>query len=300
MEIMGIVNLTDNSYFAQSRCLSASGIPDLEKVIARVSAMLEQGADIIDIGACSTRPGSDPVGEAEEWRRLEPVLGALWRRFPEIRISIDTYWASVIERAWVQLKDLEDEDAASDKGLRNIQQCRSRNIKQRLIVNDISAGEDDPRMLPLVGSLGLKYIAMHKRGTPKTMQSLCDYDDVTESVSDYFRDFARRAATAGIEDWILDPGFGFAKTVEQNWELLRNLHRLSDAEFGGRKRDILVGVSRKSMIYRLYDITPEEALPQTQILHYEALRQGAAILRVHDVAETVRTVKSFCLLQGGR
>ena len=123
---------------------------------------------------------------------------------------------------------------------------------------------------------------------------------MTESVADYFRDFALRAAAAGIEDWILDPGFGFAKTVEQNWELLRNLHRLSDAEFGGRKRDILVGVSRKSMIYRLYDITPEEALPQTQILHYEALRQGAAILRVHDVAEAVRTVKSFGLLQGGR
>ena len=305
VEIMGIVNLTDNSYFAQSRCLSASGTPDLEKVLSRVSAMLEQGSDIIDIGACSTRPGSDPVGEAEEWRRLEPVLDALWRRFPEIRISIDTYWASVIERAWVQLKNIEGEDAASDdaasdKGLRNIQQYRLRNIKQRLIVNDISAGEDDPRMLPLVGRLGLKYIAMHKRGTPKTMQSLCDYDDVTESVSDYFRDFALRAAAAGIEDWVLDPGFGFAKTVEQNWELLRNLHRLSDAEFGGRKRDILVGVSRKSMIYRLYDITPEEALPQTQILHYEALRQGAAILRVHDVAEAVRTVKSFGLLQGGQ
>ena len=300
VEIMGIVNLTDNSYLAQSRCLSASGIPDLEKVIARVSAMLEQGADIIDIGACSTRPGSDPVGEAEEWRRLEPVLDALWRRFPEIRISIDTYWASVIERAWLQLKNIEGDDAASDKGLRNIQQCRLRNIKQRLIVNDISAGEDDPRMLALVRSLGLKYIAMHKRGTPKTMQSLCDYDDVTESVADYFRDFARRAAAAGIEDWVLDPGFGFAKTVEQNWELLRNLHRLSDAEFGGRKRDILVGVSRKSMISRIYGITPEEALPQTQILHYEALRQGAAILRVHDVAEAVRTVKSFGLLQGGR
>lgn len=305
VEIMGIVNVTDNSYFAQSRCLSASGTPDLEKVLARVSTMLEQGADIIDIGACSTRPGSDPVGEAEEWRRLEPVLDALWRRFPEIRISIDTYWASVIERAWVQLKNIEGEDAASydaasDKGLRNIQQCRLRNIKQRLIVNDISAGEDDPRMLPLIGRLGLKYIAMHKRGTPKTMQSLCDYDDVTESVSDYFRDFALRAAVAGIEDWILDPGFGFAKTVEQNWELLRNLHRLSDAEFGGRKRDILVGVSRKSMIYRLYGITPEEVLPQTQILHYEALRQGAAILRVHDVAEAVRTVKSFGLLQGGQ
>ena len=253
--------------------------------------MLEQGADIIDIGGCSTRPGSDPVGEAEEWRRLEPVLDALWRRFPDLRISIDTYWASVIEKAWALLTRIERDSAGAEKSRGN--------IHQRLIVNDISAGEDDPGMLPLVGRLGLRYIAMHKRGTPKTMQGLCDYDDVTQSVAEYFRDFALRAAAAGIEDWALDPGFGFAKTVEQNWELLRNLHRLSDAEFGGRKRDILVGVSRKSMIYRLYDITPEEALPQTQILHYEALRQGAAILRVHDVAETVRSVRSFSLLQSG-
>ena len=291
VEVMGIVNVTDNSYFAQSRCLSQTGAPDLEKIVSRVRAMLEEGADIIDIGACSTRPGSDPVGEAEEWRRLEPALDVLWRRFPDLRISIDTYWASVIEKAWALLTRIERDSAGAEKNRGN--------IHQRLIVNDISAGEDNPGMLPLVGRLGLRYIAMHKRGTPKTMQGLCDYDDVTQSVAEYFRDFALRAAAAGIEDWALDPGFGFAKTVEQNWELLRNLHRLSEAEFGGRKRDILVGVSRKSMIYRLYGITPEEALPQTQILHYEALRQGAAILRVHDVAETVRSVRSFSLLQSG-
>lgn len=292
VEVMGIVNVTDNSYFAQSRCLSQTGAPDLEKIVSRVSAMLEEGADIIDIGACSTRPGSDPVGEAEEWRRLEPALDVLWRRFPDLRISIDTYWASVIEKAWALLTRIERDSAGAEKSFGN--------IHQRLIVNDISAGEDDPGMLPLVGRLGLRYIAMHKRGTPKTMQGLCDYDDVTQSVAEYFRDFALRAAAAGIEDWVLDPGFGFAKTVEQNWELLRNLHRLSEAGFGGRKRDILVGVSRKSMIYRLYGITPEEALPQTQILHYEALKQGATILRVHDVAETVRTVRSFYLLQSGQ
>ena len=298
VEVMGIVNVTDNSYFAQSRCLSQTGAPDLEKIVSQVRAMLEEGADIIDIGACSTRPGSDPVGENEEWRRLEPVLDVLWRRFPDLRISIDTYWAPVIEKAWELLVKIERE--LSETGIRGgALQGSPASFKNRLIVNDISAGEDDPGMLPLVGRLGLRYIAMHKRGTPKTMQGLCDYDDVTQSVAEYFRDFAQRAAAAGIEDWVLDPGFGFAKTVEQNWELLRNLHRLSEAEFGGRKRDILVGVSRKSMIYRLYGITPEEALPQTQILHYEALRQGAAILRVHDVAETVRSVRSFSLLQSG-
>ena len=298
VEVMGIVNVTDNSYFAQSRCLSRSGEPDLEKIVARVSAMLEEGADIIDIGACSTRPGSDPVGENEEWRRLEPVLDVLWRRFPDLRISIDTYWAPVIEKAWELLVKIERE--LSETGIRGgALQGSPTSFKNRLIVNDISAGEDDPGMLPLVGRLGLKYIAMHKRGTPRTMQGLCDYDDVTQSVAEYFLDFALRAAAAGIEDWVLDPGFGFAKTVEQNWELLRNLHLLSEAGFGGRKRDILVGVSRKSMIYRLYGITPEEALPQTQILHYEALKQGATILRVHDVAETVRTVRSFSLLQSG-
>ncbi|MGN0189686.1 MAG: dihydropteroate synthase [Candidatus Cryptobacteroides sp.] len=292
VEIMGIVNVTDNSYFAQSRCLSETGTPDMERILRRVSAMLEEGADIIDIGACSTRPGSEPVGEAEEWRRLEPVLDTLWRTCPHIRISIDTYWASVIEKAWALLTQIEGGSADAGKSLGD--------IHQRLIVNDISAGEDDPGMLPLVGRLGLRYIAMHKRGTPKTMQGLCDYGNVTQDIGEYFREFARRASDAGISDWVLDPGFGFAKTAEQNWELLRNLHWLSEEEFGGRKRDILVGVSRKSMIYRLYGITPEEALPQTQVLHYEALRQGAAILRVHDVAEAVRTVKSFFLLQDGQ
>ena len=259
IEIMGIVNITDNSYFASSRCLGQDGSADMEKVLGRVSRMLEEGADIIDIGACSTRPGSDPVGEQEEWRRLEPVLRAVRKEFPSVPVSIDTYWASVVEKA--------------------------ADLIGPFIVNDISAGEDDPKMLPTVGRLGLRYIAMHKRGTPKTMQSLCSYGDVTGEVLEYFREFGQKADEAGIKDWILDPGFGFAKTVEQNYQLLGELER-----FTCLGRRILVGVSRKSMIYKLFDITPEESLPQTQVLHLAALERGADILRVHDVAEAARTV----------
>ena len=146
---MGIVNLTDNSYFAESRCLSPSGDTDIHRALDRAGRMLKEGADIIDVGACSTRPGSEGVGAEEEWHRLGPFLKELRRNFGDgFRISVDTYWASVAERCF---------DAVGD-----------------YLVNDISAGEDDPLMLPLVGRLGLEYVAMHKRGTPKTMQSLCD------------------------------------------------------------------------------------------------------------------------------
>ncbi|MBO8486376.1 MAG: dihydropteroate synthase [Bacteroidetes bacterium] len=262
IQIMGIVNLTDDSYFAPSRCLGTDGRSDMKKVLGRVSRMLEEGADIIDIGACSTRPGSEPVGEEEEWRRLEPALKAIKDSFPDAVISIDTWWVSVVEKA--------------------------AGLIGPFIVNDISAGEDDPGMLPAVGRLGLKYIAMHKRGIPKTMQSLCNYRDVTGEVLQYFREFAERADKAGIRDWILDPGFGFAKDTGQNWQLLRELDTLRT--LGHR---ILVGVSRKSMIYRLFGITPEESLAQTQVLHFAALERGADILRVHDVAEAARTIEAY-------
>lgn len=258
---MGIVNLTDNSYFAESRCLSPSGDTDIHRALDRAGRMLKEGADIIDVGACSTRPGSEGVGAEEEWRRLGPFLKELRRNYGDgFRISVDTYWASVAERCFDTVGDY--------------------------LVNDISAGEDDPLMLPLVGRLGLEYVAMHKRGTPKTMQSLCEYGDVVEEVLEYFKVFGQKAEEHGIRKWILDPGFGFAKTVEQNYTLLRHLDR-----FSAPGRPVLVGVSRKSMIYRLLDITPEESLPQTQVLHLAALERGASILRVHDVAEAVRTVR---------
>jgi len=174
---MGIVNVTDDSYFAESRC------SDTDAVLRRVSRMVEEGVDIVDIGACSSRPGSVPVGADEEWRRLAPVLPVLKDAFPDLRISVDTYWSSVVEKVHDTIGDF--------------------------IVNDISAGDDDPQMLPLVGRLGLGYVAMHK--------------DPVHAVIPYFRDFALRAGKAGVTDWILDPGFGFAKTVEQNYELLSRL-----------------------------------------------------------------------------
>lgn len=275
IEIMGIVNITDNSYYSASRCLSEDGKADVRAAMDRIGTMVHEGADIIDIGACSTRPGSQGVGAEVEWQRLEPVLAAVRSDFPGIHISIDTYWAEVVRRCFDKIGDF--------------------------IVNDISAGEDDPQMLPTVGELGLEYVAMHKRGNPMTMQSLTDYplpgtDDpdygtmspVTAAVRRYFLDFADKAEGFGIREWVLDPGFGFAKTVEQNWQLMDEMEKVL---VPGHRT--LVGVSRKSMIYRLFDITPEESLPATQALHLAALQRGADILRVHDVAEAKRTVEIF-------
>lgn len=262
IDIMGIVNLTDDSYFAESRC------GDVESALQRIGQMVMDGADIIDIGACSSRPGSVPVGADCEWERLEPVLKAVRASFPDVRISIDTYWASVVEKAYSLIGDF--------------------------IVNDISAGEDDPLMLPTVGRLGLEYVAMHKRGTSVSMSSLTDYDDVTAEVIRYFKEFALKARDAGIERWILDPGFGFAKTVEQNYRLLADLREISSSlrENGSSPR-IMVGVSRKSMVYRPLGSSPDEVLPATQAVHMAALLKGADMLRVHDVREARQTVSLF-------
>ena len=249
IDIMGIVNVTDDSYFAESRC------SDTDAVLSRISRMVEEGVDIVDIGACSSRPGSVPVGAEEEWRRLAPVLPAVREAFPDLRISVDTYWSSVVSRTY---------DAIGD-----------------FIVNDISAGDDDPAMLSLVGNLGLEYVAMHKRPDRKLIP--------------YFKDFAAKAEEYGIKDWILDPGFGFAKTVEQNYEVLSGLPDIIGALRDASPR-ILIGVSRKSMIYKPLGITPEEALPATQAVHMAALMAGADILRVHDVREARQTAALYNLL----
>ena len=254
-QIMGIINLTEDSFYAASRTRA-------DEAVERAGKMLQEGADILDLGACSTRPGASQPSALEEWTRLEGSLKAIREAFPEAQLSIDTYRSFVVERAY---------DAVGP-----------------LLVNDVSAGTLDAGMLPLVGALGLPYVAMHMRGTPETMQENTDYADITEEVAGYFEDFGRKAGEYGIEDWILDPGFGFAKTVQQNYELLRNLHRFK--AFG---RPVLVGLSRKSMVYKPLGITPEEALAPTQVLHFAALEKGADILRVHDVAEAVRTDKLY-------
>ena len=262
IEIMGIVNLTDDSFFSGSRC---SGV---DAALSRIDTMLSEGADIIDLGACSTRPGSMPVGEDEEWVRLEPVLKALKTSFPDIRLSIDTYWASVVRRTCGLIGDF--------------------------IVNDISAGEDDPSMLPTVGELGLTYIAMHKRGNPATMSQMTEYEDVAHDIKAYFDEFSNRAECNGIKDWILDPGIGFSKTIDQNYELLKSLEVFKSVRAAeGRSPRILVGVSRNSLIYKYLNISPDESLPATQVLNFAALQNGADILRVHDVAETARTVALY-------
>lgn len=270
IQIMGIANITGDSYFAESRCLGKDGNADVNMALNRIGKMLEEGADIIDIGACSTRPGSLGIGAEEEWKRLENVLTAVRREYPKVEISVDTYWSEVVQRCFDTIG--------------------------RFMVNDISAGEDDPKMLELVGKLDLPYVAMHKRGTPLNMQSLTDYpesareglSDITDAVLNYFIEFSCKAASYGIREWILDPGFGFAKTIEQNYSLLDQMESLLEC---GKK--ILVGVSRKSMIYRLFNISPEEALPETQVLHMESLRRGADILRVHDVAQARRTIELY-------
>ena len=258
IDIMGIVNVTDDSFYAASRCT------DADSVLARISTMLEEGADIIDIGACSTRPGAAQVGLEEEWRRMEPVLRAIRAEIPGLRLSIDTYRSEIVRRAY--------------------------DTVGKFIVNDISAGSADPGMLPLVGGLGLTYVAMHMRGMPEDMQSMTEYDDVVADIRRYFEVFSRRAAENGIKDWILDPGFGFAKTISQNYELLRGLRRLRDVGTAdGNAPRILVGVSRKSMIYKFLGISPEDSLPATQALHMTLLYEGADVLRVHDVAAAVQT-----------
>ena len=262
IEVMGIVNLTDDSYYGDSRCAG------VQAAMARIAQLVAEGADIIDIGACSTRPGSLPVGADEEWLRLEPVLTAVKEEFPDVRISIDTYWASVVERAYALIGSF--------------------------IVNDISAGEDDPEMLPTVGRLGLPYIAMHKRGTPENMQEKVCYNDLIGDILNCFQIFSEKASRIGICNWILDPGFGFSKTVEQNYNLLQSIMQFKQIlQVDGSPVRILVGISRKSMIYKRFAITPEESLPATQVLHFYALQNGADLLRVHDVAEAKRTIELY-------
>ncbi len=275
IDVMGIINITDNSYFAESRCLDGQGHDDISKILRRAEKMISEGASILDIGACSTRPGSEPVGEEEEWRRLEPALTALRKEFPDITVSIDTYWPSVVRHTYNTIGHFIVNDVTAGEGMYDRQE-----------------GEEPGEMLTTVAELKLPFIAMQMRGNPMTMQSLTEYEDVTEDILDYFKKFSCKAEAAGITDWILDPGFGFAKTIEQNYELLANL-----GSFKSLGKRILAGVSRKSMIYRKFGITPEESLPATQVLHYKALCNGADILRVHDVAEAVRTVELYRILE---
>lgn len=257
--VMAILNVTPDSFFAGSR------MPDAPHVERRVREAVAEGASIIDVGGYSSRPGADEVSPGEEWRRVKLGVGTVRRLAPGMAVSVDTFRSEVAARAIERFGPL--------------------------IINDISAGELDPAMPAVAAKYGVPYIAMHMKGDPKTMQSLTDYKrDITAEVVAYFEARVAALLAAGIarEHLVLDPGFGFAKTTEQNYELLAGLHRLCALGY-----PVLAGLSRKSMIYRVLGVTPAQSLAGTVALGWECLRQGAAILRVHDVREAVDTVRIF-------
>ncbi|WP_304721366.1 dihydropteroate synthase [uncultured Alistipes sp.] len=264
--VMAILNATPDSFFAGSRTADEAAIE------RRVRECLDQGADLIDIGGYSSRPGADAVAPDEEWRRVSTALGVVRRLAPHMPVSVDTFRASVAAQAAERFGEV--------------------------IINDISAGELDPAMPATVARLGVPYIIMHMKGDPQTMQTLTDYrSDIVTEVCGYFGRRVAELTAAGIRrgNIVLDPGFGFAKTLEQNYELLAGLHKLCALGF-----PVLAGMSRKSMIYRALDASPADALAGTVALGWEALRQGATVLRVHDVREAADTVRLFGLYEQNR
>jgi dihydropteroate synthase len=253
--VMGILNLTPDSFSDGGR------FTDEESAMSRISEMLEEGADIIDLGAASSRPGASPVAVEEEWNRLCAVVGKALANFPDAIFSVDTYRSQVASKAL-------------ELGVHAI--------------NDISGGRLDPAMIPLVAKYrNVPYFIMHMRGNPATMQSMTDYGpDVVAGVMQELRERILECREAGMVDLVVDPGFGFSKTLEQNYALLRNLHQIK-----AFRVPLLVGISRKSMVYKVVGGTPDSVGDLTAALHFQALEHGANILRVHDVKETVRLVK---------
>jgi dihydropteroate synthase len=252
-KVMGIINLTPDSFYADSRQ------PAVADAMQQAEKMLTDGATFLDLGAYSSRPGADDVSVQEETDRLLPVVEAIVAKFPDAVLSIDTFRASVAE-------------AAIKAGAR--------------IINDISGGQLDADMFATVARLQVPYILMHMKGNPKTMNSLAEYDDVFNEVLDYFVERSQQLKNLGVNDVILDPGFGFAKKPEHGYALLNRLE-----EFDCLGLPILVGVSRKKMIYSLLGGTAASALNGTTVLNTIALTKGANILRVHDVKEAIQAIK---------
>jgi dihydropteroate synthase len=250
--IMGILNITEDSFYAESRT------QNLEAIKNKASQMVSEGADILDIGAQSTRPGSTRISAAEELKKLLPAIETLVTLFPEIVISVDTYHSQVAK---------ETIDAGAS------------------IINDISAGDMDKNMIPAVAAMNVPYICMHMKGVPETMQHETNYEDVTKEVLDYFIKKTEECKRAGINDVIIDPGFGFGKNISQNLLLLKNL-----AVFKMLERPILTGLSRKSTIYKTLKIPVEQSLNGTSVLNTIAVQNGASILRVHDVKEAKQVI----------
>lgn len=252
--VMGILNVTPDSFYSDSRMQTE------EAIAARVEQILSEGGGMIDIGAYSSRPHADDVSPQTEAERLRMGLSVLRRVAPDAVVSVDTFRADIARMC------VEEFGVA--------------------LINDISGGEMDRRMFETVGRLKVPYILMHMKGTPQTMQNAPCYDDLLREVFLYFSERVKQLRDLGVNDVILDPGFGFGKTVQQNYELMAHLE-----EFRLFELPLLVGVSRKSMIYKLLNTTPAEALNGTTVLHTVALLKGADLLRVHDVRQAVEAVR---------
>jgi dihydropteroate synthase len=254
-KVVGILNITPDSFYKDSRLLYEN------EIVVKARKMLAQGAFALDIGAYSSRPGADNVSAEEEEKRLIPVVKLLRKEFGECILSVDTF------RSQIAIKAIE---SGAD------------------IINDISGGDLDPEMFLAVAKLQVPYILMHMRGNPQTMASRDCYKDIVSDLVSYFQHKLFLLTNLGVKDIIIDPGFGFAKNINQNFELLKNLNGLNILGY-----PLLVGLSRKSMIYKTLDVSAEDALTGTIALHMIALQQGASFLRVHDVKEAVETVKIF-------
>jgi dihydropteroate synthase len=251
--VMGIINTTPDSFYEDSRT------NHVDAALAQAEKMISEGAVILDIGAQSTRPGSEIVGAEEEIRRLGNITEAIAKKFPDTFLSVDTYYSEVAK-------------AAANMGVS--------------IINDISGGHFDPQMLDTVAQLKMPYVCMHVEGNAATMHKVPVYTDVVIEVMDYFIQRMKACRAAGITDMILDPGFGFSKTAEQNFQLIR-----STSSFVALGKPLLIGVSRKSTIYKTLGITAQEALNGTTVLHTAALLGGAHIVRVHDVKEAMEAIR---------
>lgn len=259
-KVMGIINITPDSFYDGGK------YKDETEIISQVEIMLANGASFIDIGAYSSRPGAEYVDESEELARIIPIVKLLLKTFPNVLISIDTFRSRVAD------------------------ECLALGAA---IINDISAGNLDPKMMEIVGKHRAPYIMMHMKGTPSTMQAMTNYENLLGEILYYFSEKVALARAAGINDIIIDPGFGFAKTLEQNYEILKKFNLLHAMDL-----PILTGISRKSMIYRLLETNPKNALNGSTALHMYALAKGSQILRVHDVKEAMECIQLLNAING--
>jgi dihydropteroate synthase len=254
--VMGILNATPDSFYPRSR------LAHPEDAVARAREMLEQGAKIVDVGAVSSRPGAEEITEEEELNRLSPVIEAIRREIPECAVSVDT-WRGGVARAMYERYGIH-------------------------MVNDISAGQMDPSMFDIMATLGIPYVIMHMQGTPSNMQDSPHYENVVDELLQFFGERVDKLRKKGINDIIIDPGFGFGKTLEQNYALLTDMDAFRILEL-----PLMVGLSRKSMIYKVLETDSDHSLVGTTAAHMAALINGATILRVHDVRAATETIKIF-------